>query len=55
MITVAVFSLGDPLPGYISKHYIALFENKRPSSDFFYLEKLVSVVYVTIVCHLHYE
>lgn len=47
MITVAVFTLGDPLPGYISKNYIALFENKRPSSYFFLLRKSC----VSSVCH----
>lgn len=32
MITVAMFTFYDLLPGYISKHYIALLGNKTPSS-----------------------
>lgn len=37
MITIAMLTLYDLLPGYLSQHYIALFGNKTPSSYFFLL------------------
>lgn len=46
MIAVAVLTLYD-LPGFVSKHYICLLRNKKPSS-FPFLQRLVLVVYVTI-------
>lgn len=47
MITIAMFTLYDLLPGYLSQHYIALFGNETPSSYFF----LLTETCVSSVCH----